>query len=137
MSARGSSKSLIARILSRYLSAWQPDILDGALGTVVLAGAEVDDAWQSDALFRSGDRGRPDVGAGVRPAASTDRGLSNLGAEADGAGLAVPDQTDFSRQAAKPRAAIQRPRDRIPENEPVHVLIDSTGLQVSGAGQRL
>ena len=54
-----------------------------------------------------------------------------------GLSLAVPDHTTLSRRASKPRAPNKRPGDRIPEKGPVHVLIDSTGLQVYGAGQWL
>ena len=54
-----------------------------------------------------------------------------------GLDLAVPDHTTLSRRARKPRAPNKRHVDRIPEKGPVHVLIDSTGLQVYGAGQWL
>lgn len=52
-----------------------------------------------------------------------------------GLDLAVPDPTTLSRRAGRPRGPNKRPTDRIPQNRPVHVLIDSTGLQVYGAGQ--
>lgn len=51
-----------------------------------------------------------------------------------GLDLAVPDHTTLSRRSSKPRAPNKRPDDRIPEKGPDHVLIDSTGLQVYGAG---
>jgi len=54
-----------------------------------------------------------------------------------GLDLAVPDHTTLSRHASKPRAPYKRYDDRIPKKEPVHVLVDSTGLQVYGAGQWL
>lgn len=54
-----------------------------------------------------------------------------------GLDLAVPDHTTQSRRANKPRAPNRRHDDRIPQKGPVHVLIDSTGLQVYGAGQWL
>jgi len=54
-----------------------------------------------------------------------------------GLGLAVPDHTTLSRRAVKPRTPNKLPGDRIPENGPIHVLIDSTGLQIHGAGQWL
>jgi hypothetical protein len=52
-----------------------------------------------------------------------------------GLDLAVPDHTTLSR-----RARTWRPDDsckgrKIPTKEAVHVLIDSTGLEVYGAGQ--
>ncbi|MFS8050678.1 IS5 family transposase [Rhizobium sp. BR 314] len=52
-----------------------------------------------------------------------------------GLNLAVPDHTTLSRRANKPRASNRRLGDSIPEKGPIHVLIDSTGLQVYGAGQ--
>lgn len=51
-----------------------------------------------------------------------------------GLDLAVPDHTTLSRRASKPG---KRHGDRIPQNGPIHILIDSTGLQVYGAGQWL
>ena len=54
-----------------------------------------------------------------------------------GLDLAVPDHTTLSRRAVKPRTPNKLPGDRIPENGPIHVLIDSTGLQVYGAGRWL
>jgi hypothetical protein len=53
--------------------------------------------------------------------------------------LAVPDHTTLSRRASKPQLPNKRQddRDRIPETTAVHVLIDSTGLQIYGAGQWL
>ena len=54
-----------------------------------------------------------------------------------GLDLAVPDHTTLSRRANKPRASNKQHDDRIPEKGPVHALIDSTGLQIYGAGQWL
>ncbi|TCR66695.1 DDE family transposase [Rhizobium sp. BK376] len=54
-----------------------------------------------------------------------------------GLDLAVPDHTTLSHRAIKPRAPNKRHDDRIPQKGPVHVLIDSTRLQVHGAGQWL
>jgi Transposase DDE domain len=53
--------------------------------------------------------------------------------------LAVPDHTTLSRRASKRRSPKRREEDRscVPENGPVHVLIDSTGLQIYGAGRWL
>jgi hypothetical protein len=53
--------------------------------------------------------------------------------------LAVPDHTTLSRRASKRRLPNkqQDDRDRIPEKGAVHVLVDSTGLQIYGAGQWL
>lgn len=54
-----------------------------------------------------------------------------------GLDLAVPDHTTLNRRASKPSTPDKRHGDRIPQNGPIHVLIDSTGLQVYGAGQWL
>jgi hypothetical protein len=54
-----------------------------------------------------------------------------------GLDLAVPDHTTLSRRASKRRSPDKRQGDRIPDKGPVHVLIDSTGLEIYGAGQWL
>lgn len=54
-----------------------------------------------------------------------------------GLDLAVPGHTTLSRRASKPRAPNKCPGDDAPESGPVHVLADSTGLQVYGAGHWL
>lgn len=54
-----------------------------------------------------------------------------------GLDLAVPDHTTLSRRASKPRAPNKRQVSRLADKAPVHVLIDSTGLQIYGAGQWL
>ena len=56
-----------------------------------------------------------------------------------GLDVAVPDHTTLSRRASNPKLPNRRQNDRgcAPEKGPVHVLIDSTGLQVYGAGQWL
>lgn len=54
-----------------------------------------------------------------------------------GLDLAVPDHTTMSRRASKPRVPNKRPGRGISREGCVHVLIDSTGLQVYGAGQWL
>ncbi len=51
-----------------------------------------------------------------------------------GLDLAVPDHTTLSCRASKPSTQGKLYGDRIPQNGPIHVLIDSTGLQVYGAG---
>lgn len=54
-----------------------------------------------------------------------------------GLDLPVPDHSTLSRRAGKPGVPKNRHDDRIPRKGPVHVLIDSTGLKVYGAGQWL
>ncbi|NKL24715.1 IS5 family transposase [Rhizobium leguminosarum] len=54
-----------------------------------------------------------------------------------GLDLAVPDHTTFSRRASTWRSSDVRQGRRIPGAGPVHVLVDSTGLEIYGAGQWL
>ncbi|NRP89107.1 hypothetical protein GFPCMMHI_05032 [Ensifer adhaerens] len=54
-----------------------------------------------------------------------------------GLDLAVPDHTTLSRRANNWRSPNKRQGHRLPEKGPVHVLVDSTGLEVYGAGQWL
>ncbi|WP_432431771.1 IS5 family transposase, partial [Rhizobium leguminosarum] len=54
-----------------------------------------------------------------------------------GLALAVPDHTTLSRRARAWRSAGKRPGSQVPPAGPLHVLVDSTGLQVYGAGQWL
>ncbi|WP_324617459.1 IS5 family transposase [Microvirga alba] len=54
-----------------------------------------------------------------------------------GLDLAVPDHTTLSRRARIAPSSERRPIPRVPSSGPVHVLIDSTGLEVYGAGQWL
>jgi Transposase DDE domain len=48
-----------------------------------------------------------------------------------GVSLAIPDHTTFSRRSA----SLSLPTSRTPSSEPVHVILDSTGLKVYGAGE--
>jgi hypothetical protein len=48
-----------------------------------------------------------------------------------GVSLAVPDHTTFSRRST----SLSLTTSLIPSSEPVHVLLDSTGLKVYGAGE--
>ncbi|OJF98214.1 IS5 family transposase [Pararhizobium antarcticum] len=54
-----------------------------------------------------------------------------------GLALAVPDHTTLSRRARTCRSPNRRPDRQGPPDGPVHVLVDSTGLQIYGAGQWL
>jgi hypothetical protein len=48
-----------------------------------------------------------------------------------GVSLPIPDHTTFSRRSV----ALSLPTTRTPSSEPVHVVLDSTGLKVYGAGE--
>lgn len=54
-----------------------------------------------------------------------------------GLDLAVPDHTTLSRRARRGRSFDRRRGRSVSAEGPVHVLIDSTGLEVYGAGQWL
>jgi hypothetical protein len=54
-----------------------------------------------------------------------------------GLALAVPDHTTLSRRARTWQSPNKRHDRQVPPEAPVHVLVDSTGLQVYGAGQWL
>ncbi|UXN57847.1 IS5 family transposase [Phyllobacterium zundukense] len=54
-----------------------------------------------------------------------------------GLGLAVPDHTTLSRRARTWQSPRKRPDRQISTDGPLHVLVDSTGLQVYGAGRWL
>nr|WP_299503348.1 IS5 family transposase [uncultured Rhizobium sp.] len=54
-----------------------------------------------------------------------------------GLDLTVPDHTTLSRRARKRQTENRRNGRSLPGKEPVHVLVDSTGLEVYGAGQWL
>jgi hypothetical protein len=64
-------------------------------------------------------------------------GLLTSVLELMGLDLAVPDHTTLSRRARTWHSPEGRQGRRIPSEGPVHILIDSTGLQVYGAGQWL
>jgi hypothetical protein len=51
--------------------------------------------------------------------------------------LAVPDHTTLSRWARTWQSPGKHPDRQVPPGGPLHVLVDSTGLQVYGAGQWL
>jgi hypothetical protein len=54
-----------------------------------------------------------------------------------GLDLPAPDHTTLSRRANKWRSPDKRQGHRLPRKGPVHVLVDSTGLKIYGAGQWL
>jgi hypothetical protein len=78
-----------------------------------------------------------DAGIGVRQASATDGGLCFVGAEADRAGPRRSRSHDADPAGKQPRAPKKRQVSRLPDKGPVHVLIDSTGLQIYSAGQWL
>ncbi|MER8748012.1 IS5 family transposase [Mesorhizobium sp. M1050] len=55
----------------------------------------------------------------------------------DGAGIRCARSYHLSRRAQTWRSAGKRPENQVPPAGPLHVLVDSTGFQVYGAGQWL
>jgi hypothetical protein len=51
-----------------------------------------------------------------------------------GLALSVPDHTPLSRRARTWQSTGKRPENQVSPGRPLHVLVDSTGLQVYGAG---
>ena len=102
-----------------------------------MASGEADDARRAAALFRSGDRNGLTVGLVFGLRLRQTEGLLTSVLELMGLDLAVPDHTTLSRRARTWQSPEGRQGRRIPGEGPVHVLIDSTGLQVYGAGQWL
>jgi Transposase DDE domain len=97
-------------------------------------------AWQAPP---TGQRGRPPLYSNVaietghilrlafgRPWRQTE-GLLRSIVTLLGVSLAIPDHTTFSRRSVSPSLATPLP----PTPGPVHVVIDSTGLKVYGAGE--
>src|SRR5215207_9960222 len=64
-------------------------------------------------------------------------GLLTSVLELMGLDLAVPDHTTLSRRARTWRLSDEQQGGRLSGEGPVHVLIDSTGLEIYGAGQWL
>lgn len=94
------------------------------------------DAWWP-ALFRCSHRDRLDAGPGVRLAAASVEGLLGSVLPLMGLALAVPDHTTLSRRARTWQSPNKAHDLQGRPDGPVHILVDSTGLQVYGAGQWL
>lgn len=103
----------------------------------MLAGAEAHHTRWPATLFRSGDQDCLDAGIGFRPGLRQTEGFVSSVLKLIGLDLAVPDHTTLSRRASKPRALKKRQVFRLPDTGFVHVLVDSTGLQIYGASHWL
>lgn len=91
------------------------------------------DEWSTRsiaAILGSGDRDRDDAASGVRPALAADRGPATLGRATDEPGNRH-DHTTLSRRSAAASLAAGLAK----MTGPMHVVIDSTGLKVYGAGE--
>jgi hypothetical protein len=85
-------------------------------------------------LLRAGDRHGPDAAGGVPPALRRTEGLIGSVIALLGLDLPVPDHSTSSRRAE----TLEAPRPASgPSGEPVHLLVDSTGLRSHGPGEWL
>jgi Transposase DDE domain len=83
--------------------------------------------FYSDLAIETGHLLRLAFGRPWRPTEGLLRSIMTL----LGVSLAVPDHTTFSRRSA----GLSLPTSLTPSREPVHVVLDSTGLKVYGAGE--
>jgi hypothetical protein len=103
----------LAGVRSEPSQARKPDARDDAGGTIVLASADANDAWQPSVPFRSGDQDRPGAETGVRPTAATEGRIRGLRAEAGRAGPRHSRSYDHERSDSEAESADpSRQRDR-------------------------
>jgi len=89
-------------------------------------------ARRSGPLFGYGDRDRLDAAADVSSPIASDRGFMESIFALLGVTVSAPDHSTLSRRAT----TLPSVSWRMPDG-PLHVLIDSTGLKVYGAGEWL
>lgn len=97
-----------------------------------MEGRTPDHAGRTAVLFSPGNQHDPDLAGGVSVGFAPDRGLIGSIIALLGLDLAVPDHSTLSRRVE----TLEVPRDR-PGTHPIHLLVDSTGLQLCGPGEWL
>src|SRR5271165_5408610 len=114
--------------------AWEPDALGNRGGARGMACAGDGQAWRPAGLFRCGDRRRTDTSSGSSPPPSprTEGTMKSI-VDLLGVELAIPDHTTFGRRGGGLTVLPQR----VERNEPLHLLIDSTGVKIYGEGEWL
>lgn len=115
----------------------QPDLVADTGSPVQMVCSKTQDPRRPAPLFRSGNRDHLDAGLVFGLRLRQAEGLLESVLQLMGLALAVPDHTTLSRRARAWRSAGKRPGNQVPPAGPLHVLVDSTGLQVYGAGQWL
>src|SRR4051812_44206544 len=120
----------LGRIRRGPTSAGKPDSLVQRGGDRGLARRAPHHAWRPALLLGAGDHHGADAAGGVPPALRQTEGLIGSILRLLGLGLAVPDHTTLSRRAE----TLEVPRSRS-GSEPVHLLVDSTGLKLGGPGE--
>ncbi len=98
-----------------------------------MAGGAADHTGRPAALLHPGDQHGLDDGLGIWPGAAADRGSDRLHHRAALANLAVPGHSTLSRRAK----TLEVPPLRRLGTGPLHLLVDSTGLKLGGAGEWL
>ena len=84
-------------------------------------------------LFGNRHGDQPRAPPGVPPAAASNRGLLRSIADVLGINIAIPDHTTLSRRGG----GLTILPKRIDRAEPLHLLVDSTGLKIYGEGEWL
>src|SRR3954449_3797548 len=110
------------------------DGLGHARGDRGLVPAAHGSARSAAGLLGRGDRDRVPAAPGLRPWRQTEGLLRSL-ATLLGLDIGIPDHTTFSRRS--PGLTLARSLAQAQRTGPVHVVIDSTGLKVYGAGEWL
>lgn len=116
-------------------SAWQPDLVAATGSPVQMVCSKTQDPRRPAPLFRSGNRDHLDAGPGVSLAALPGRRLVGIGAAIDGLSARRPRSHHAEPSGARMAICREAARNQAPPAGPLHALVDSTGLQVYGAGQ--
>jgi transposase len=88
--------------------------------------------WPAN-LFGDRHRDRPCASSGVPPAGASDRRSSAFDRDVLGVDIAIPDHTTLSRRGGGLTILLKR----LDRAEPLHLLVDSTGLKIYGEGEWL
>src|SRR3954453_7543116 len=123
----------LGRVRRRPAPAGEPDRPVHGGGGRGLAGGAAHDPGGAALVLAPGDPDRPDLRAVFRLALRQTEGLIGSILRLLGLELAVPDHTTLSRRTA----TLEVPRSRSGSGGPLHLLVDSTGLELGGPGEWL
>ena len=129
----------LARLRGRLASAWQLDRVVYRRSGRGVGGGATHNPRRSTLLFAAGDPDGADLARGVPPRLSPAEGLIGSIINLLGLTLRVPDHTTLSRRSstlAVPRPQLNNTGDA-DNAQPLHLLVDSTGLKLCGAGEWL
>ena len=122
----------LGRVRGRLASARQPDGVVHGRGNRGLARRAPDHARRAALVLAAGGPDRADAAGRVPPRPAPDRGSGRLDPPSARPRARVYDHATLSRRAG----TLEVPRPR-PTGEAVHLLVDSTGLRLSGPGEWL